>query len=169
MAADLVSTFETALDGLAVTHERTTAAELPAAVRRAVVAPAVGAPLPWDDLTLDGSGVNLSPTAGELRDAATGVTAAGAAVASEGSLLVQSRPGGDELVSVYPPRHVAVVRAGDVVADVPAAIGWLGDEFAAGRRSAVFATGPSATADMGELVEGVHGPGAVHVVTVAEP
>ncbi|MFB6362014.1 MAG: LUD domain-containing protein, partial [Halobacteriales archaeon] len=45
---------------------------------------------------------------------------------------------------------------------------WLAGEFDAGRRSAVLTTGPSATADMGELVTGVHGPGDVHVVAVTD-
>lgn len=168
MGTDLVGTFEDSLDGYEVTHARTPAADLPAAVREAVVEPAVGAPLPWDGLTLDGTGVNLRPTPAELVAAETGVTAAGAGIASEGTLVVQSRPGGDEPASLYPPRHVAVLRAGDVVADVPAALSWLGGEFEAGRDSAVFATGASATADMGELVEGVHGPREVHVVVVED-
>lgn len=168
MGAELLATFEASLDGLDVTHERTTAAGLTDAVRGAVTEPAVGAPLPWEGLSLDGTGVNCQPTPAELRDAQTGVTAAGAAVAEYGSLVVQSRPGGDEPASVYPPRHVAVLREGDLVPDVPAAVAWLADEFEAGRRSAVLATGPSSTADMGELVRGVHGPQAVHVVTVTD-
>lgn len=168
MAADLVDTFEASLDALDVTHERTTAADLPAAVDGAVDEPAVGAPLPWDDLSLDGADVNREPTPAALQAAATGVTAAGAAIADEGSLLIQGRPEGDEPASLYPPRHVAVLRASDVLEAVPEAIEWLADEFDAGRRNAIIATGASATADMGELVVGVHGPGAVHVITVED-
>lgn len=168
MAPELLEPFEAALDGLDVTHERTTAADLVAAVRDAVVEPAVGAALPWDDLTLDGTAVNRDPTPADLTAAETGVTAAGAAIADEGTVVVQGRPGGDEPASLYPPRHVALVRASDIVGTVPEAIEWLADEFAAGRRNAVFATGASATADMGELVVGVHGPGEVHVVTVTD-
>ncbi len=168
MATDLLGTFEASLDGLDVTHDRTAAADLTEAIRDALVEPAVGAPLPWDDLSLDGTGVNRAPTPAELQAAASGVTAAGAAIAAEGTVIVQGRPGGDEPASLYPPRHVAIVRESDVVAAVPEAIEWLAGEFADGRRSAVFATGPSATADMGELVVGVHGPGAVHVITVVD-
>ena len=168
MATDLVASFEAALDGQDVTHERTAAADLADAVRAAVVEPAVAAPLPWDDLDLEGTGVDLAPTTAALRDAETGVTAAGAGIASEGTLVVQSRPGGDEPVSLYPPRHVAVVRASDLVADVASALAWLGGEFEAGRDSAVLATGASATADMGETVRGVHGPREVHVVVVED-
>ena len=168
MGAALLETFEASLDGLDVTHERTDAAGLVDAVRAAAVEPAVGAPLPWSDLSLEGAGVDLAPTPAGLQAAETGVTAAGAAVAEEGSLVIQSRPGGDEPASLYPPRHVAVVRASDLVADVPAALDWLAGEFAAGRDSAVLATGASATADMGETVYGVHGPREVHVVVVTD-
>lgn len=168
MGTDIVGTFEASLDRLEVTHERTTADGLVDAVAAAVVEPAVGAPLPWADLSLEGTGVDLAPTPDALQAAATGVTAAGAAIAAEGTVIVQGRPGGDEPASLYPPRHVAVVRASDVVAAVPEAIEWLAGEFDGGRRNAVFATGPSATADMGELVVGAHGPGEVHVVTVTD-
>jgi L-lactate dehydrogenase complex protein LldG len=168
MAPDLLETFESALDGLGVTHERTTAADLPETVTGAVSKPAVGAELPWEELSLDDTPVDQSPTPAALQSAATGVTAAGAGIANSGSLIVQSRPGGDEPVSLYPPLHVAVVRASDLVETVSDSMAWLAKEFDAGRRSAVLTTGPSATADMGELITGVHGPGAVHVVSVTD-
>jgi len=59
-----------------------------------------------------------------------------------------------------------VLDAADVVATGRDAVDWLASEVAAGRGSHVFATGASATADMGGLVEGVHGPNEVHVVLV---
>jgi L-lactate dehydrogenase complex protein LldG len=130
-----------------------------------VVEPVVGAPLPFEGLSLP-EWIPSHPTARELQDARTGVTAAGGGIAEYGTLVVQSRPGGDEPVSLYPERHVAVLRATDLVAGVPEALEFLGEEFAAGRDSAVFATGMSATADMGESVRGVHGPREVYVVIV---
>ena len=168
MDSELLGTFESSLDALEVTHARTEADGLADAVREAVEEPAVGAELPWDGLSLADAGIDCEPTAGALREAETGVTAAGAGIAEEGTLVVQSRPGGDEPVSLYPPLHVAVLRASDLVRDVRAGLDWLADEFAAGRTSAVFATGRSATADMGALIHGVHGPGAVHVITVTD-
>jgi L-lactate dehydrogenase complex protein LldG len=168
MSTDLVDAFESSLEELDVTHDRTAAADLTAALVDAIVEPAVAAPLPWDDLTLKGVPVDREPTPAALQAAETGVTAAGAGIAEEGSVVVQSRPGGDEPVSLYPPLHVAVLRASDLVADVREAMDWLAGEFAAGRTSAVLATGASATADMGALVHGVHGPGDVHVVTVTD-
>jgi L-lactate dehydrogenase complex protein LldG len=163
----LVETFEASLDGLDVTRSRTTPDGLEEALREAVVEPVVGAPLPFEGLSLP-DWIPTHPTGRELRAARTGVTGVGGGIAEHGTLIVQSRPGGDEPVSLYPERHVAVLRATDLVAGVPEALSFLDEEFSAGRDSAVFATGMSATADMGEAVRGVHGPREVHVVIVED-
>ena len=163
----LVETFEASLDALDVTRTRTDPDGLDDALREAVREPAVGAPLPFEERELSlPDWIPVHPTAQELEEARTGVTASSGGIAEYGTLIVQSRPGGDEPVSLYPERHVAVVRASDLVAGVPEALEFLGDEFAAGMDSAVFATGMSATGDMGELVRGVHGPREVHVIVI---
>ena len=100
-------------------------------------------------------------------DARTGVTAAALGVADYGSVVLRSDREGTEPVSLYVDRHVAVVRASDVVPDMPAAFERLGPLLRDGA-SAVLATGPSATADMGALVKGAHGPKTVHVVVLDE-
>lgn len=167
MATELVGTFEQSLDALELTARRTTSETFHEDTVDALVEPAVGAPLPFDDLDLPDA-VQLHPTPTELRAAKTGVTGIPKAVAEYGTLVIQSLPGGDEPVSLYPNRHVAVLRASDLVPDLATCLAWLGDEVTAGRDSAVLATGPSATADMGELVRGVHGPRDVHVVIVTD-
>lgn len=166
MSTSLVSSFEESLAALDVTSSRATPGEFPAALADAVRAPAVGAPLGFDEVSLEDTDVVVRPTPGDLEAARTGVTAAGLGIAERGTVVIQSRPGGDEPVSLYPERHVAVLRAADLVGSVSDALEWLGDEMAAGRDSAVFATGASATADMGETVYGVHGPEEVHVLLV---
>lgn len=166
MSTDLMGTFEESLTGLDLEWSHTAPSALPAAIDGAVELPAVGAPLPFEGLSLDETNVVVDPTPAQLDAAMTGVTAAGLAIAEHGTLVIQSRPGGDEPVSLYPKRHVAVVRESDLVADVPAAMSWLAEEFEAGRDSAVFATGVSATGDMGAIVKGVHGPLEVHVIVV---
>jgi L-lactate dehydrogenase complex protein LldG len=162
------STFEAALDGIGVGATRTDAAGFADALSEVVEAPAVGTALPFEGVSLADSDVVVDPTPGQLADARTGVTPASFAVADLGSVAVRSRAAGDEPVSLYPPRHVAVVAESDVLPDLPAAFDRLARTFEAGRDSLVFATGASATADMGAMVEGVHGPSEVHVVVVTD-
>jgi len=168
MTEALVADFGAALDGLDVTWSRTASEGFEAAVDEAIVSPAVGAMLPFELVSLEGTDVVVQPTPTQLTEAVTGVTAAGLGIAEYGTVMIQSRPSGDEPVSLYPKRHVAVLRRSDLVAGVPEAIEWLGGEFAAGRDNVIFATGASATADMGELVTGVHGPGEVHVILIED-
>jgi L-lactate dehydrogenase complex protein LldG len=49
---------------------------------------------------------------------------------------------------------------------MPEAFSWLAEHVTSEGGSAIVATGPSATADMGALVKGAHGPKVVHVVVL---
>lgn len=167
MPADLVTEFTAGLDDNDVGWSRAESDAFASVLAEEIERPAVGAALPFADVSLPDE-VTTAPTADQLRNAATGVTAAGAGIASYGTLVIQSRPGGDEPISLYPSRHVAVLRESDLVADVGAALAWLDGEFEHGRDSAVFATGISATADMGATVYGVHGPREVHVILLTD-
>lgn len=138
------------------------------ALAEAVERPAVGAPLGIDGVSLADAGVETAPTPGDLRAARSGVTRAAKGIAEYGTLVLQSDAAGTEPVSLYPPVHVAVLPASDVVVDLESGLSWLAAEFQAGRGSAVLATGPSSTADMGGLVRGAHGPEHVHVVLLAD-
>jgi len=132
--------------------------------------PAVGVPLPFDGASLPEGEVALDPTPAEVRDAATGVSAARFAVAEYGTLFLESDAEGTEPVSLYPPHHVAVVAASDLERDLDAAWGRLSEAYDpdGGVASGILATGVSATADMGSMVQGVHGPGEVSVVVVTD-
>ena len=142
--------------------------ELGPTVDKLAHGPVVGAPLPFETSLGESSAINFDPTAAELRNSHTGVSGSELGVASVGTVAIESRPHGDEIVSLYPQQHLLVIREGDIVPDVATAFRWLGDRFAEGRRSIILATGPSATADMGELVTGVHGPHEVTVVILAD-
>ncbi len=166
MTTDAVSTFEDSLAALEVDSVRTSADGFEDALSETVVEPAVGAPLPFDDLTLDGTTVETDPSPADLDAARTGVTAARMAIADTGSIAIRSTAAFDEPISLFAERHVAVLDADDVVEDVAAAFDQLGPWLADDRASAIVATGPSATADMGELVLGAHGPREVCVVIV---
>lgn len=168
MGATSIDEFGTALEDHGVTWTRTDAGGFSAALAETVVEPAVGVPLPYDGVSLDDTPVSVDPTMADLRAATTGVTPVRLGVVSYGSLVVDSDAAGSEPVSLYPEHHVAVVRASDLVPDVASALDRLGRSFADDPTSAVFATGPSATGDMGALVEGVHGPKSVHAVVLED-
>ena len=167
MATGTVTTFETSLDRLDVGWTHATREELDAVLEELTDDPAVGTPLPFDVTLPDW--VNTSPTPRDIDEATTGITAAGLGIASYGSIVLPSTPEGTEPVSLFPDLHIAVLRTSDVVAGMPEAFDYLGEEFRTGTHSsAIIATGPSATADMGELVKGAHGPKDVHVVILDE-
>ncbi|WP_276302217.1 LUD domain-containing protein [Halorussus lipolyticus] len=128
--------------------------------------PAVGAPLPFEGVSLP-ERVTTDPTPGELESAETGVTPARFGISDYGSVAIESTPAGDEQVGLWPGHHVAVLAESDLVADMPAGIERVG-EIARSGGDVVLATGPSATADMGELVVGAHGPRKVSVVILED-
>lgn len=163
----VTETLTSRLDALEVGVTRTTPDEFEAALSAVVTAPVVGAPFPFDTVSLPDS-IPTGPTPAELRAARTGVTGASMGVAAYGSVVLPSTPEGSEPVSLFPERHVVVLRARDIVAGMPEAFARLGPAVREGRGSNVIATGPSATADMGALVKGAHGPKEVHVVVVEE-
>ena len=168
MPTDVVSVFEDSLSAIDVETTLTTADGFKSALSDAIERPAVGTCLPFEGISLTETEVSSEPTAAELEAAATGVTPAGIGIAEHGSVVIQSDEKGNEPVSLYPPKHVAVVRTDDIVPDVGGALEWLSGEFRDGRNSAVVATGASATGDMGALVEGVHGPETVHVLLLSD-
>lgn len=168
MMSEVLTAFESSLDGLDVGVTKTNSDGFHDALTDALREPAVGTPLGFEGVSLDDTEVILDPTSADLESATTGVTPAGMGIASYGTLALESDAAGTEPVSLYPDRHVAVLRERDLQAGMDGAFGWLSEEFAAGRDSYVFATGASATADMGEMVEGVHGPAEVHVIVLEQ-
>lgn len=166
MATQLVSSLEGSLSGVDVTSERVPRDGVREAVVDAVDGPAVAVPLDDYDASLDETRVTVDPTPSEVRAAATGVTPAAFGVADYGTVVLPQDEAGSELVSLFVERHVAVLRESDVVPDMEAAFDRLDGAVPEEYGDAVLATGPSATADMGELVEGAHGPREVHVVVV---
>ncbi|WP_306055960.1 LUD domain-containing protein [Natronococcus wangiae] len=166
MESDVLGTFESALQRVDVRLERTTAANVRGILAEVLEPPAVGVPLPFDGVSLP-EAVETEPTPDELEAATTGITAVEFAVADYGSVAIRSSPTGEEPVSVYADVHAAVVAASDVLPDMEAAFERLGTD-ARGGADTVLATGPSATADMGALVTGAHGPKAVHAVVIED-
>ncbi|MFB6179520.1 MAG: LUD domain-containing protein [Halorientalis sp.] len=167
MSSQPLESFESSLQGVATVH-RTVADSFADTLTEAIEEPAIGTQMPYDGVSLAETSVNTDPSPSDIENAETGVTPAGMGIADYGTVTLPSGAAGDELVSLYVPRHVAVVAASDVVADMPAAYERLGAEFAAGMDTQILATGPSSTADMGTLVQGVHGPQETHVLILED-
>jgi L-lactate dehydrogenase complex protein LldG len=165
MSSNHLSTLEASLQGVA-TVERVPAERFAFVLDDHIDEPAVGAELPFEGVTLEGTRVSTSVSPSDLQAAATGVTPAGLGVADYGTVTVRSRASADELVALYPDRHVAVLAESDVVGDMPAAFDRLATEFEDGADSQVLTSGPSSTADLGALIEGVHGPSDVRVLVL---
>lgn len=165
MATSLLPTLKKALEAHDVTVTTTTQRDFQSHLESQITPPAVAAPLRDEGLSLPDH-IPVHPTPNELRAATTGITQAGFGIAPYGTLLIESFPDGDEYISLYPPTHIAVLPEPKILPDMETAMRKLHDKITAGNDSFVFATGPSATADMGKLVQGVHGPETVHTIII---
>ena len=167
MPTDTVSVFEASLRDHGVETTRVRRNNLREKLEQVIEHPTVGAPLPVRNTDLPES-VTLNPTPRELDRAKTGVTAATLGIADYGTIVLASSADGTEPISLFPDRHVAVLSADDIVVDMEAGFDRMAESIGADRRSAILATGPSATADMGALVTGAHGPKHVHVLLLED-
>jgi L-lactate dehydrogenase complex protein LldG len=116
--------------------------------------------LPWP---VPGQTAAADLTATELDEYDAVVTGSTLGIAETGTIVLTHGPGeGRRALTLVPDLHICVVRVGDLVADVPAAVRLLDPG-----RPQTWISGPSATSDI-ELsrVEGVHGPRSLHVILV---
>ena len=131
---------------------------------RRVVVPA-GVPRDWLPPGIDVVADEPPLSSAELDAVDAVLTACAVAIAETGTIVLD---GGDDqgrrALSLVPDHHVCVVRADEIVADVPDAVSALDP-----RRPQTWISGPSATSDI-ELnrVEGVHGPRHLHVLIVTD-
>jgi L-lactate dehydrogenase complex protein LldG len=167
MGATHTEEFGPAVRDAGASFTRTTADSLVTTLESVVRDPAVGTPLPFEGVSYEDTPVVSPPTGADLTRATTGVTAGRLGIVDYGSVVLAESGEGEELLGLYPEVHVVVLAASDVVPDMASAFEELGPAFAGGT-DAVVATGPSATADMGSVVTGVHGPRAVHVVLLED-
>lgn len=104
------------------------------------------------------------PLDAQLSKADVGISSAFAGVASSGSVCIAMGPPLAAAASLLMPLHIVLLQAERIV-QRPRNLfdpDLLGGE--ALRRNLVLITGPSATADMGRLVRGVHGPHRLYIL-----
>jgi len=133
---------------------------LPAGLDAAWIADgaAAGVQMRWDDPPLSKE---------ELNTISAVVTAASSGMAETGTIVLDHRADqGRRILSLLPDTHVCVIRANQIVTDVPEAMARQEASLRAGL-PITWISGPSATSDI-ELsrVEGVHGPRNLYVIVV---
>ena len=160
---DVVGLFAERVADYRAVVERCSAGDLEERVRaalppggRVVVPPGLG-------IDVDGAVVDDGMGAAELDGFAAVVTAARLGIAETGTIVLDHQPDqGRRALSLVPDHHVCVVRADQVVPDVPDAVALLDAS-----RPLTWISGPSATSDIElDRVEGVHGPRSLHVIVV---
>jgi L-lactate dehydrogenase complex protein LldG len=101
----------------------------------------------------------------QLATADAGITGAFAGIASTGSICVEVGASLTPAASLLMPLHVALLPV-ERILQRPRVLFADHAGNPAGNQNFVFITGPSATADMGPLVRGVHGPHRLHILLV---
>jgi len=160
---DVVALFCERVAAYRAVVERCTASQVDASVRAALPERARVA-VPRDlDLDVPGAVVDEGLSATDLDALDAVVTRARLGIAETGTIVLDHGPGqGRRAISLVPDRHVCVIEAAQVVADVPDAVALLD-----ATRPLTWISGPSATSDIElDRVEGVHGPRALHVIVV---
>jgi L-lactate utilization protein LutC len=169
--ADVVALFAERVADYRAVVERCAPADLTARVSAALPEGARVVVPDGLDLEVPGAVVDPSTTSGERSDLSAAdldafdavVTRARLGIAETGTIVLDHGPGqGRRAITLVPDRHVCIVDATQIVADVPDAFDVLDTS-----RPLTWVSGPSATSDIElDRVEGVHGPRNLHVIVV---
>jgi L-lactate dehydrogenase complex protein LldG len=122
---------------------------------------------------LDGDIIGFERAArlGGLEPAPVCISGADAGIAESGTLMLRSGPGRGRLASLIAPVHIAVLRRGQIVRGLGAALALLQDQhnhdLFVDSSNLTLISGPSRTGDIElTLTLGVHGPREIHVVLI---
>lgn len=110
--------------------------------------------------------VVTEPTMEQLSTIKTSITDAFCAIAATGSVCVSITKNLSSPASMLTRKHIVIVDSKTII---PKPRDVFSEKYLDGKglkRSFSIITGPSATADMGPLVRGVHGPGKLHIIIV---
>lgn len=118
------------------------------------------------ELFLRNEKVITKPSKEQFAYTSTGVTDAFCAIASTGSICVSISKNLSSPISFLTRKHIAVVDALTIVPRPRDVFSEIIFPEKKPNKSFTFITGPSATADMGPLVIGVHGPGQLHIIVL---
>lgn len=169
---DLLSQFETAAETAAATVERLPASpeQIASAVGRLAKGGTIAISKPLDLPSELFSACERLPNVvtgrsrEELAACDVGITDAFAGVARTGSVCVCVDHDYAGTISLLSRLHIVVLSAEALVERPNELFNPRCLDGKALKRNFVFITGPSATADMGPLVRGVHGPHRLHVI-----
>ena len=95
-----------------------------------------------------------------VRDAEASLTSCESLITRTGSIMVSSANAGGRRLSIYPPTHIVVAKASQLVPDIKDGLQRVRDKYKENFPSMVsLVSGPSRTADIEKtLVMGAHGP-----------
>lgn len=106
-----------------------------------------------------------NPSNEDLKSIKTCITHSLYGIASTGSILIDNDHGFTSYSTMLTSKHIVLLAANNIYAK-PRDI-FKNDELL-NMSSISIITGPSATADMGSLVRGVHGPEHLHIIIIVE-
>lgn len=121
-------------------------------------------PTDWAAVVHSLPNIHIQPDEKLLAAGYTGITDVFAGVAETGSIALSNAHDLSGPVSLFTSRHIALLDAHKLYAR-PRDL-FIDESLSSIIMNMVFITGPSATADMGKLVRGVHGPGRLDIVLI---
>ncbi|MBM3405696.1 MAG: hypothetical protein FJY10_12510 [Bacteroidetes bacterium] len=131
----------------------------------------------WDNLfcyeekfqrLLEKAGVPFTSSPDDFTEMVAGVTGCESLIARLGTIVVSSLQGAGRRIFVYPPTHIVVAYASQLVPDIRQALQKIKKKYRSEMPSMIsLISGPSRTADIEKtLVMGAHGPKELYVFLI---